>query len=195
MRWTLVIAIVSGWFSLVSLLCIVYLLLAEQKAGLGKKAAPPRTVAGAGGAVSDTPALIDAEAGAWGLFVMFDEPSLGLNERLGTLLASAGAVSESRTKTFTLAGDSPRNPIHIANAYPPGTLPSFNQDNGTMPIKGISVKMIKKNRSATPNKLQLARLVTLTREITRLGGKAVDAEKHPVSEQGFQAVINGNARV
>jgi hypothetical protein len=145
--------------------------------------------------VSEAPALVDAEAGAWGLFVMFDNPSMGLNERLGTLLASTGAVSESRTKTFTLAGDSPRNPIHIANAYPPGTLPSFNHDNGTVPIKGISVKMIKKNRSATPNKLQLARLVTLTREITRLGGKAVDAEKHPVSEQGFQAVISGNARV
>jgi hypothetical protein len=195
MRWALIIAIVSGWLSLVGLLFIVYLLLAEKKAGLGKKAAPHRVVAGAGGAVNEAPALVDAEAGAWGLFVMFDNPSMGLNERLGTLLASTGAVSESRTKTFTLAGDSPRNPIHIANAYPPGTLPSFNHDNGTVPIKGISVKMIKKNRSATPNKLQLARLVTLTREITRLGGKAVDAEKHPVSEQGFQAVISGNARV
>ncbi|MDN6180963.1 MAG: hypothetical protein L0I84_08200 [Halomonas subglaciescola] len=30
--------------------------------------------------------------------------------------------------------------------------------------------------------------------LTRLGGKAVDAE-HPVSEEGFQAVISGKAKV
>lgn len=193
MRWALIVAIVSGWLSLVGLLCIIYLLLTEYTTGRGKKTTPRQTATD--DTLSDVPALVDATAGAWGLFVMFDTPGMGLNERLGTLLAAAGAVFESRTKTFSLAGDSPRNPIYIANAYPPGTLPSFNHDNGTLPIKGISVKMIKKSRSATPNKLQLARLVALTREINRLGGKAVDAEKHPVSEEGFQAVISGKAKV
>ncbi|MDN6297773.1 MAG: hypothetical protein L0J54_07065 [Halomonas sp.] len=126
---------------------------------------------------------------------MFDEPDMALNQRLGVLLASTGAVYEVRSKAFTLAGDSPRNPIHIANAYPPGTLPSFNQDDGAAPIKGLALKMLKKRGSSTPNKLQLARLVSLTREMTRLGGKAVDAEKQPLNEDGFQAVISGKARV
>lgn len=139
--------------------------------------------------------LVDENAGAWGLFVMFDDPSMASNERLSIVLASSGAVYESSSQSFTLAGDSPRNPLLISNAYPPATLPSFNQDNGQFPVKGVMVKMIKTSPKATPNKLQLVRLVKLAKELARIGGKVVDAEKQPITEAGFKAVIAGKARV
>lgn len=200
MRLTLVVAIISGWVSLNAMLCLVYLYATGRLGGAGgnagKRKVAGKTAPGSAREVIDgAPVLVDEKAGAWGLFVMFDEPDMALNQRLGALLASTGAVYEVRSKAFTLAGDSPRNPIHIANAYPPGTLPSFNQDDGAAPIKGLALKMLKKRGSSTPNKLQLARLVSLTREMTRLGGKAVDAEKQPLNEAGFQAVISGKARV
>lgn len=200
MRLTLIVAIMSGWVSLNAMLCLVYLYatgrLGAVSGSPGKRKKAAKAAPGsAAGTDENTPVLVDEKAGAWGLFVMFDEPGMALNQRLGAMLASTGAVYETRSKTFTLAGESPRNPILIANAYPPGTLPSFNQDDGAAPIKGLGLKMLKQRGSSTPNKLQLARLVSLTRELTRLGGKAVDAEKQPLNEAGLQAVVSGKAKV
>jgi len=195
----LTLAILSIWLCLTCGIVVLYLLLSGHTLGVtfrtakGSKSLPktpssPYTPA-------DTPVLVDENAGAWGLFVMFDDPSMASNERLSIVLASSGAVYESSSRTFTLAGDSPRNPLLIANAYPPGTLPSFNQDNGDFPIKGVTVKMIKTSPNATPNKLQLVRLVKLAKELARIGGKVVDAEKQPITEAGFQSVIAGKAKV
>lgn len=195
----LMIAILSIWFSLTCGLVVLYLLLNGGALGIkfrSTKRAKPLPVTPSSPAMpDDTPVLVDENAGAWGLFVMFDEPTMASNERLSIVLSSSGAVYESSSKSFTLAGDSPRNPIYIANAYPPATLPSFNQDNGQFPIKGVTVKMIKKSRSATPNKLQLVRLVKLAKELARIGGKVVDANNQPVTPSGFQAVIDGKAKV
>jgi hypothetical protein len=193
------IAILSIWFSLTCGLVVLYLLLSGGELGVrfrsAKRSKPLPVSPSSSTAPDDTPVLVDKSAGAWGLFVMFDEPTMASNERLSIVLASSGAVYESNSKSFTLAGDSPRNPIHIANAYPPATLPSFNQDNGQFPVKGVTVKMIKKSRSATPNKLQLVRLVKLAKELARIGGTVVDADKQPVTAGGFQAVIDGKAKV
>ncbi|CAM3953494.1 hypothetical protein VRRI112168_07670 [Vreelandella rituensis] len=144
---------------------------------------------------AEVPVLVDEKSQAWGLFVVFDSPEAALNQRIGSVLASAGAVFESESKSFTVAGVSPRNPIYIVNAYPPGKLPSFNDDNDQWPIKGLSVKILKERGSSTPNKLQLVRLVSLAKDMARLGGKVVDAEKQPVTEAGFQSVIAGKAKV
>jgi hypothetical protein len=197
----LLIAILAGWTSLNGGLIVIYLLVTgktlETKVGLRRRT--PRKSAGGVAATpasaDDSPVLVDENAGAWGLFVMFDDPTLALNERLGILLGAAGAVYESSSKSFTLAGESPRNPIYIGNAYPPGRLPSFKNDNGQFPIKGVSVKMLKKSSTATPNKLQLVSLVNLSKELARAGGKVVDAQKQPVTANGLQAVIDGNAKV
>lgn len=194
---TLIIAILAGWISLNCSLIVIYLLVTGESLSFQKRA--PRKQAGSvpptSALVADSPVLVDENAGAWGLFVMFDDPTLALNERLGILLGAAGAVYESSSKSFTVAGDSPRNPIYIANAYPPGRLPSFTNDNGQIPIKGVSVKMLKKSSTATPNKLQLVRLVNLSKELARAGGKVLDVEKQPVTANGLQAVIDGNAKV
>lgn len=193
------VAILTIWFSLTCGLVVLYLLLSGGELGISfrsaKRSKPSPVTPSSSTAPDDAPVLVDQNAGAWGLFVMFDEPTMASNERLSIVLASSGAVYESSSKSFTIAGDSPRNPIYVANAYPPATLPSFNQDNGQFPVKGVTVKMIKKSRSATPNKLQLVRLVKLAKELARIGGKVVDADKQPVTASGFQAVIDGKAKV
>ncbi|SEO02827.1 hypothetical protein [Vreelandella aquamarina] len=192
---TLVIAIAAIWFSLNCGLLVAYLWMKGDGAGTRTRASHRSAVSTKGQVNVDAPELVDENAGAWGLFVMFDDPSMASNERLSIVLASSGAVYESSSRTFTLAGDSPRNPLLISNAYPPGTLPSFNQDNGDFPIKGVTVKMIKTSPNATPNKLQLVRLVKLAKELARIGGTVVDAEKKPLTDAGFKAVIAGKARV
>jgi len=192
---TLVIAIAAIWFSVNCGLLVVYLLW-KGDMPVAKSRFSQRSVSSPKGRSNpEAPVLVDENAGAWGLFVMFDDPTIASNERLSIVLASAGAVYESSSQSFTLAGDSPRNPLFISNAYPPGTLPSFNQDNGQFPVKGVTVKMIKTSPNATPNKLQLVRLVKLAKELARIGGKVVDAEKQPITEAGFQSVIAGEAKV
>lgn len=195
----LMIAILTIWFSLTCGLVVVYWLLSGGALGVNfrsaKRAKPSPAAPPSSTAPDDTPVLVDESAGAWGLFVMFGEPTMASNERLSSVLLSSGAVYESSSQSFILAGDSPRSPINIANAYPPGTLPSFNQDNGQLPVKGLTLKMIKKSRNATPNKLQLVRLVKLAKELARIGGTVVDADKQPVTDSGFQAVIDGKAKV
>ncbi|MDP3534591.1 MAG: cell division protein ZipA C-terminal FtsZ-binding domain-containing protein [Halomonas sp.] len=192
---TLVIAIAAIWFSLNCGLLVVYMLLKGDAVGGSSLVSQRSAPLNEEHANPETPVLVDENASAWGLFVMFDDPTIASNERLSSVLTSSGAVYESSSRTFTLAGDSPRNPLLISNAYPPGTLPSFNQDNGDFPVKGVTVKMMKTSPNATPNKLQLVRLVKLAKELARIGGKVVDAEKQPITEAGFKAVIAGKAKV
>lgn len=192
----LMIAILTIWFSLTCGLVVLYLLLSGGGLEVRFRSAKRVPVTSSSSAVpDDSPVLVNKDSDAWGLFVIFDEPTVASNERLSIVLSSSGAVYESSSKSFTLAGDSPRNPIYIAHAFPPATLPSFNQDNGQFPVKGVTLKMIKKSRNATPNKLQLVRLVKLAKELARIGGKVVDADKQPVTASGFQAVIDGKAKV
>ena len=37
--------------------------------------------------------------------------------------------------------------------------------------------------------------IKLAKELARIGGKVVDAEKQPITEAGFQSVIAGKAKV
>jgi len=143
----------------------------------------------------DSPVLVNGDNEAWGLQVKFKEPTIAGNERLAAILGSVGAVYDSTDKCFTVAGDSPRNPILIVNGYPPNTLPSFVQDNGKFPVKGVNVKLLKKKQSSTPNKMQLSRLVDVAKKLERIGGEVVDAENKKMTKNGYQAVINGKAVV
>ena len=87
----LTLAILSIWLCLTCGIVVLYLLLSGHTLGVtfrtakGSKSLPktpssPYTPA-------DTPVLVDENAGAWGLFVMFDDPSMASNERLSIVLA------------------------------------------------------------------------------------------------------------
>ncbi|XUO83070.1 hypothetical protein RVM27_11545 [Halomonas sp. KM007] len=128
--------------------------------------------------------------------MLFEAPSPALNDRLGVTLSSLGAVYEQRSKTFAVTEDSSRTPIVIENAVGAGQLPPLTESPASQPpVKGVSIKIVKNSRTLTPSKLQLAKLVSLSKKLARLGGTVVDAEHQPITPAGFNAVIQGQARV
>ncbi|AIA73871.1 hypothetical protein FF32_03185 [Halomonas campaniensis] len=193
---TLVVAIGTMWVSLTCGFVAMYLILSDEFRGASQPADRPRKLSmGAKAQAEDIPTLANESDASWGVQVLFETPSPGLNERLSVALASAGAVYEPSTKAFTVMGESSRNPIVIENAFPPGQLPSFTDDNSQYLIKGVTIKVNESGRSLSPSKLQLARLVSLAKSLARLGGKVVDANQQPITKAGFKAVISGKAKV
>ncbi|MFU1519337.1 hypothetical protein ACM25P_12715 [Vreelandella alkaliphila] len=193
---TLVVAIGTMWVSLTCGFIAMYLILSGEFRSASQPADQPRKLSmGAKTQAEDIPTLANEGGTSWGVQVLFETPSPGLNERLSVALASVGAVYEPSTKAFTVTGESSRHPIIIENAFPPGQLPSFTDDNSQYLIKGVTIKVNESGRSLSPSKLQLARLVSLAKSLARLGGKVVDANQQPITKAGFKAVISGKAKV
>ncbi|NGO90600.1 hypothetical protein [Vreelandella stevensii] len=191
----LVVAIGALWLSVTCGCVAGYMMLVRRASAVPVTAgalggAPPPVVA------PEAPALLNAENAAWEVKVLFEEPSPALNDRLSAVLSSAGAVYEQRTKTFAVAGDSSRTPILIENALGSGQLPPLTESQASHPpVKGVSLRIAKTQRMLAPSKLQLAKLVSLSKKLAKLGGTALDAEKQPITSAGFEAVIQGRARV
>lgn len=190
----LVVAISALWLSVTCGCVAGYMMLVRRASAV------PVAVGALGGAppvvVPEGPALLNAESAAWEVKVLFEEPSPALNDRLSAVLSSAGAVYEQRTKTFAVPGDSSRTPILIENALGSGQLPPLTESpTSHPPVKGVSIKIAKTQRMLAPSKLQLAKLVSLSKKLAKLGGTALDAEKQPITPAGFEAVIQGQARV
>ncbi|WP_394427081.1 hypothetical protein [Vreelandella stevensii] len=190
----LVVAIGALWLS-VTCGCVAGYMMLVRRASAVPVAV--RALAGAPPVVvPEGPALLNAESAAWEVKVLFEEPSPALNDRLSAVLSSAGAVYEQRTKTFAVAGDSSRTPILIENALGSGQLPPLTESQASHPpVKGVSIKIAKTQRMLAPSKLQLAKLVSLSKKLAKLGGTALDAEKQPITPAGFEAVIQGQAKV
>lgn len=190
----LVVAIGALWLSVTCGCVAVYLFLARGRAvvvPVAQSAALAST-----DSLALQPVLLNQQSAAWEVQVLFEVPSPALNDRLGVTLSSAGAVYEQRSKTFAVAGDSSRTPIVIENAVGAGQLPPLTESQASHPpVKGVSIKIVKNSRTLTPSKLQLAKLVSLSKKLARLGGTVVDAEQQPITPAGFHAVIQGQARV
>lgn len=188
----LVVAIGALWLSVTCGCVAGYMILARRASAVSVAegalgGAPP--VAGA-------PVLLNEGSAVWEVKVLFEEPSPALNERLSAVLSSAGAVYEQRTKTFAVVEDSSRTPILIENALGSGQLPPLTESQASHPpVKGVSIKIAKTQRMLAPSKLQLAKLVSLSKKLARLGGTVVDAEQQPITPAGFNTVIQGQARV
>ena len=190
----LVMAIGALWLSVTCGCVAVYLFLARGRAVVvpfAQSAALAST-----DSLALQPVLLNQQSAAWEVQVLFEVPSPALNDRLGVTLSSAGAVYEQRSKTFAVTGDSSRTPIVIENAVGAGQLPPLTESQASHPpVKGVSIKIVKNSRTLTPSKLQLAKLVSLSKKLARLGGTVVDAEQQPITLAGFNAVIQGRARV
>ncbi|WP_336270551.1 hypothetical protein [Vreelandella arctica] len=190
----LVAAICALWMSITCGCIAIYLLLSRQGwtfapsgATTPKRAAAP---------TPEAPILFNNEHASWEVTVLFKSPSPALNERLSLALASLDAVYEPSAKAYKVAGDSSRTPIQIENINVSGQLPSLTESSVELPpIKGVSIKITKSNQMLAPSKLQLAKLVSLSKKLARLGGTVVDAAQQPITKAGFQAVIAGNAKV
>lgn len=192
----LVLAIVAIWLSVTCGCVALYLFLVRGKVGVVPVAQGAAIVSKDSLSPQSAPVLLNQQSAAWEVQVLFEAPSPALNDRLGVTLSSAGAVYEQRSKTFAVTGDSSRTPIVIENAVGAGQLPPLTESQAShSPIKGVSIKIVKNSRTLTPSKLQLAKLVSLSKKLARLGGTVVDAEQQPITSAGFHAVIQGQARV
>ncbi|MDM7483521.1 MAG: hypothetical protein P3W96_016180 [Halomonas sp.] len=164
----LVVAISALWLSVTCGCVAGYMMLARRASAV------PVAAGALGGAppvvVPEGPALLNEESAAWEVKVLFEEPSPALNDRLSAVLSSAGAVYEQRTRTFAVAGDSSRTPILIENALGSGQLPPLTESQASHPpVKGVSIKIAKTQRMLAPSKLQLAKLVSLSKKLAKLG--------------------------
>ena len=190
----LVAAIGALWMSITCGCIAIYLLLSRQGWSLAPRGAttPKRATA----PTPEAPILLNKEHASWEVKVLFKSPSPALNERLSLALASLEAVYEPSAKAFKVAGDSSRTPIQIENVNASGQLPSLTESSVELPpIKGVSIKITKSNQMLAPSKLQLAKLVSLSKKLARLGGTVVDAAQQPITKAGFQAVIAGKAKL
>ena len=192
----LVLAIGAIWLSVTCGCVALYLFLVRGKVGVVPVAQGAAVVSNDSLSPQSAPVLLNQQSAAWEVQVLFEAPSPALNDRLGVTLSSAGAVYEQRSKTFAVTGDSSRTPIVIENAVGIGPLPPLTESQASHPpVKGVSIKIVKNSRTLTPSKLQLAKLVSLSKKLARLGGTVVDAEQQPITPAGFNAVIQGQARV
>lgn len=196
---TLVMAIVAIWLSLTCGLVVVYLLLSGHtlEGALTRKRADKKASTNDTPTedLQDAPVLVDDSGAAWGVQVLFDEPSLANNARLATVLAALGAVYEGSLKAYTVAGESSRTPIIVENGASSLPLPAPDDGENLYVINVLGIKITAQNEALKPSKLQLARLVKIAKAITKVGGTVVDAQKVPITKAGFKAVIAGKARV
>ncbi|WP_386080144.1 hypothetical protein ACFIOZ_17975 [Vreelandella sp. F11] len=123
------------------------------------------------------------------LFVMFDQPDSALNKKLLSSLQKWEAHYDAAFQVYSVPGVTPQNPLRIANAYPPGVMPSpeaFLQDEHL--IGGVSVILKKPKRRRGFDKVQLEKLVTFTQELAALGGSVLDAERQMATPKTFLAI-------
>lgn len=190
----LISAICALWLSISCGCFVVYALLSSHDVKAATGAA--KTKLGSPAPASDAPLLLNEEQTSWEIQVLFKSPSPALNQRLSLALASLEANYEPESRTFKVTDDSSRTPIRIENVSASGKLPSVTENSAELPpINGVSIKLIKTNQMLTPSKLQLAKLVSISKKLARLGGTVVDSAQKPITQGGFHAVIAGNAKV
>ncbi|MBZ5488694.1 hypothetical protein HW452_14295 [Halomonas aquamarina] len=88
-----------------------------------------------------------------------------------------------------MSGATPQNPVRVANAYPPGVMPSadaFLEEANV--LSGVSLIVEKPKRKRGFDKLQLGKLVALGQEFAALGGAILDADRQPASPKTFKNI-------
>ncbi|MGP9768024.1 hypothetical protein ACT3UM_20100 [Halomonas sp. AOP13-D3-9] len=134
-------------------------------------------------------APVEAEESSHVLFVMFDQPDIALNKKLLSSLQKWEAHYDAAFQVYSVPGVTPQNPLRIANAYPPGVMPSpeaFLQEEHL--IGGVSVILKKPKRRRGFDKVQLEKLVAFTQELAALGGSVLDAERQVATPKTFLAI-------
>ncbi|MFG6665861.1 hypothetical protein ACGK9R_01985 [Halomonas sp. HNIBRBA4712] len=191
----LVFAIMAAWLSFSCGLVVVYLLLTGQEAiSLGQKGRKNQDDEPSKPA-KNAPVLVDDSGAAWGVQVLFNDPSAETDQRLISVLGALGGEYDSSAKAYALSGESSRTPVVVENAVSFAPLPAPDDAETSYNVKGVSVQIRAANNAMKPGKLQLAHLVKIAKALTRVGGTVVDAQKNPISKAGFKAVIAGEARM
>lgn len=125
-------------------------------------------------------------------YIMFQQPSIELNQKIQLILNKWEAYFDAELKIYVASGVTPQNPLRIANAYPPGLMPSeevFQQEDQL--LGGVSVILDKPKRKRGFDKVQLGKLVALSEEFAGLGGTILDEERQPASRKTFKNITGG----
>lgn len=129
------------------------------------------------------------------LFVMYSQPSIEINKKLLLCLQSWQAHYDAKLQVYIVPGVTPQNPLRVANAYPPGVMPSadsFQQDANL--IGGVSVILEKPKRRRGFDKVQLEKLITFAQALADLGGEVLDAQRQVASPETFNAIRHNNSQ-
>ncbi|MDQ7732088.1 cell division protein ZipA C-terminal FtsZ-binding domain-containing protein [Halomonas sp. SpR1] len=162
---------------------------AEPSAAVAKQVNTSSTLPEGEDSVEEVAPVAVEEEGSHVLFVMFDQPDIALNKKLLSSLQKWEAHYDAAFQVYSAPGVTPQNPLRIANAYPPGVMPSpeaFLQDEYL--IGGVSVILKKPKRRRGFDKVQLEKLVAFTQELAALGGSVLDAERQMATPKTFLAI-------
>lgn len=129
---------------------------------------------------------------SYSLFVIFNQPDPALNQKIQGLLQAWEAHYDTTLQVYLASGVTPQNPIRIANAYPPGSMPAEEVflDEANV-VGGVSLIVEKPKRKRGFDKVQLGKLVELSEEFAALGGSVLDEERKPASRKTFKNITGG----
>jgi len=162
--------------------------LPTQPSTIAEQVSTPSTLPEQNDSVEEV-APVAAEESAHVLFVMFEQPDTALNKKLQVSLQKWDAHYDAAFQVYSVPGVTPQNPLRVANAYPPGVMPSpdtFPQAEHL--IGGLSIILKKPQRRRGFDKVQLEKLVTFTQELAALGGEVLDAQRQAATSETFYAI-------
>ncbi|AXY44231.1 hypothetical protein D1793_08105 [Halomonas sp. JS92-SW72] len=149
---------------------------------------------------ADKPAEADADAlprtpasgqavTAHSLFVIFPTPDSETRQAIVTWLRRIEARYDSVLEVYSVPGQQPANPIKVANAFPPGTLPDLLGEEGGdgFELRGLSL-LVKPPLRRSRNQ-QMHVFIELARELEALGGEVLDADRQPATEQTYERIL------
>lgn len=149
---------------------------------------------------ADKPAEAEAEAlaravasgqavTAHSLFVIFPAPDSETRQAIVVWLRRIEARYDSVLEVYSVPGQQPANPIKVANAFPPGTLPDLlvGQGSDDFQLRGLSL-LVKPPLRRSRNQ-QMHVFIELARELEALGGEVLDADRQPATEQTYERIL------
>ena len=128
---------------------------------------------------------------AYCLFVIFAEPDARTRRALADWLKRVEARYDPVFEVFNVAGSQPANPIKVANAFPPGTLPDLLAGEADAPLRGLSL-LVKPPLRPSRNQ-QMHAFVAMAGELEALGGEVLDAERQPATPATYALILGEGA--
>lgn len=117
------------------------------------------------------------------LFVVFDEPGPEANRALGQLLSNVKAFYEAGLGIYHVPPGPEGYPLTVANASSPGKLPPLHLGGDHPPVQGVSI-LIKFINSRSVSRSPET-LIAFTQQVAGIGGRILDVNRNPVTEETF----------
>ena len=126
---------------------------------------------------------------AHSLFVIFPTPDAVQKQAVIEWLRTLEARYDHRLEVYAVAGKQPANPVKIANAFLPGTLPDLlaGQGSDDFELRGLSL-LVKPPLRRRRNQ-QMHVFVGLARELEAMGGEVLDGNREPATDETYATII------